>query len=247
MSENFSFIGAAEAYIDILDDTGSSTGLSLKGNCTEFTPKIDAETKEMTGNAPHNFGQVIASVTIPKPMKATIKFNQLDQELFAASFLGISSRLSQQAGTITDKAVTLKTDKWVELGKYMVSAVVVKKGGTTYEEGKDYRVNDRLGMVCALAGGAIADGAEVTVSCSYGQVAGSTLAAMTRSNIRIRIKLDGQNFADGRRFVSEVYRMRLAPSSDFSFIGTDFAEATFEGTLETPAGKTAAFEHIWLG
>lgn len=248
MSDFFSFIGAAEAYVDILTDTGGPTGLSLKGNCTELTPTLETEVKEMTGNAPNNFGQVIASVTIPKPMKATIKFNQLDQDLFAAAFLGTTTALSQTAGSVIDQEIVATPGKFVELGKYLVNDVVVKSedGGTTYAENTDYAINPRLGMIAVVADGAIAAGATLKVSYSHDKLSGSRMAAMTKSNVRIRIKLDGQNFADGRRFVSEVYRMRLSPSSNFSLIGTEFAEVSFEGTLETPQGKAAPMEHIWL-
>lgn len=248
----FSFIGTANAYIDILTDQGVRTGLELQGNCIEFTPKVDAERKPLIGAGRDNFGQTIDSAVIPKPMTATIKFNQMQQAIFAAAFFATNSPFTQAAGSTgaTPIEVTTIPDKWVEIGKLMISTVVVKnEGGTvTYDEGIHYQINPRLGMIRAIKGaaGGIADNAKVEIACSFAEIAGTQMAAMTKSNVRIRVKLDGQNFSDGRNFISEIYQMRLAPSNAFSLIGADYVEATFEGELETPPGFNEPFTHIWL-
>lgn len=254
MSTPFSFIGAADCYIDVLTDEGVATGLEMKGNCTQFTPKPDSERKEQTATGRSNWGQVLASVTIPKPMTATITFNQLDQALFAAAFFGTNEALTQSSGSVasgTPQEVTTIPDKWVELGKYMVSDVVVKDAATgaiTYTAGTHYEVNPRLGMIKAISGvaGGIVDNAAVDVSYSYAAVNGIAMSAMTKSNVRIRVKMDGQNWADGRNFITEIYQMRLQPTSEFSLVGEDFAEVTFEGVPETPSGGTTPMKHIWL-
>jgi len=245
----FSFIGAADAYVDILTDEGARTGLELKGNCTQFIPKPDSERKEQTANGRSNFGQVLASVTLPKPMTAKITFNQLDAALFAAAFFGTNTALTQAAGAAAERNVTVVLDKWVDIGNFMITnATVVKDptGVTTYTIGDDYELNLRLGMIKALSTGDITEGeiCKVTPTCEV--IAGTTMAAMTKSNVRIRIKLDGQNFADGRNFISDIYQMRLAPTSEFSLISTDFVDVTFEGSLETPAGYSEPMKHHWL-
>ena len=254
MSTPFSFIGAADCYIDVLTDTGERTGLELKGNCTSFVPKPDSERKEQTATGRSNWGQVLASVTIPKPMTATITFNQLDQALFAAAFFGTNDTLAQASGAVASgspQEITSIPDKWVELGKYMISDVVVKDeatGAITYVAGTHYEVNPRLGMIKAISGveGGIANGAKLDVSYSYAKVDGTIMSAMTKSNVRIRVKMDGQNWADGRNFITEIYQMRLNPTSEFSLVGEDFAEVTFEGVPETPSGGTTPMRHTWL-
>ena len=88
MADNFfAFIGTGDCYIDMLSDTGMPTGLKLKGNCNEFTPKPDSEIKELTGNGLTTFGTTIASVVIFKLMTVTIKFNQLDADVKSISFI----------------------------------------------------------------------------------------------------------------------------------------------------------------
>lgn len=248
MSAPFSFVGAADCYVDVLTDTGESTGLELKGNCSEFVPKPDSDRKEQTATGKHNYGQVLASVVLPKPMTAKITFNQLDQGLFAAAFFGTNSAFTQAAGSITDVSVVTIPDRWVETGSLKLSDVVVKSedGSTTYDVGTDYEITANLGMLRALSTGAIPASATVKVTGTRAAISGTKMAAMTKANVRIRVKLDGQNFADGREFVSDIHQMRLAPSSEFSFVGNEFVDVTFDGTLETPTGRTEPMTHIWL-
>lgn len=249
MSTPFSFIGAADAYLDVLTDTGVRTGLELKGNCTNFTPKPDSERKEQTANGRDNFGQVLASATLPKPMTAKITFNQLDAELFAAAFFGTNTALTQAAGSISATDVVVIHDKWVDTGVLMLNEPVFKDATdtTTYTEGTHYILNKRLGMIKALSTGTIVDGATLHMTGTKSAItAGSIMAAMTKANVRVRIKLDGQNFADGRNFIADVFQMRLAPSTEFSFVSNDFVDVTFEGSLETPTGFTEPMQLIWL-
>ncbi len=248
----FSFIGSADVYMDILDDSGNPTGLAMEGDCSEFVPKPDSDRKERTGHGRSNYGQVIASAILPKPMTASVKMAQLSRKLFSAAFFGSDSDYIQEAGAISPAiSITAIHDKWVELGVEMVSALIIKDttDTTTYTatgDDPDCEVNARLGMVKVLSTGSIADGAVLHVTGNKLAIAGSEMKAMTKSNVRVRIKLDGQNFDDGRNFITDIYQMRLNPTSDFSLIGDDYVDVTFEGTLETPTGKDTPMRHVWL-
>ena len=248
MDAPFSFIGAADAYIDVLTDVGARTGLELQGNCTEFIPKPDSERKEQTANGRSNFGQVLSSVTLPKPMTVKLTFNQLSKTLFAAAFFGTNTVFSQTADPLAAVDVTTIHDKWVEVGKVMISNVVVTDPteATTYALGTDYEINPRLGMIKTLSTGTIPSGEIVKFSCDCAVVAGTEMKAMTKSNVRIRVKLDGQNFADGRNFIADAYQIRLNPTSEFSFVGSDYVNVSFDGVLETPTGYSEPMKHVWL-
>lgn len=252
MTAPFSFIGSSDIYIDVLTDEGVATGLQIKGNCREFTIKGDSERVEQIGSNRSNFGQVIASVTIPKPASASFTLDQMDPDMFAMAFFGTNSAFTQSSGSTggTPIEVTTIEDKYVEIGKMMISSVVVKNdGGTvTYAEGTDYEINTRLGMIMALSSGSIATGAVVEITCSYAAIAGTQMTGMTKTNVRLRMVLDGQNYADGRNFKLDVYRARLAPSGEFGFQAGDtkFMEAKFDATLETPTGQGEPFKLTWL-
>ena len=251
MSAPFSFIGTSNIYIDVLTDEGVATGLQLKGNCPELSIKTDSERIEQLGTGRDNFGQVIASATFPKPALLSFSLDQVDQDLFAMAFFGTNSAFTQASGTVTDDPVTTIHDKWVEIGAYNISSVTVENtGGTvTYVAGTDYEINPRLGAIKALSTGAITSGQSVNISYTKAAISSIQMAAMTKSNVRIRLVLDGQNFADGRNFILDIYQARLAPTGDFGFqAGTDkkFMEAKFEATMETPTGGTEPFKLTWL-
>lgn len=250
MSDPFSFIGASDVYIDVLTDEGVATGLQLKGNCRDFSIKGDSERVEQIGSNRSNFGQVIASVTIPKPASASFTLDQMDPDMFAMAFFGTNSAFTQSSASVTDQAVTAIHDKWVELGKLMISTVVVKhtSGTPTYMMGTDYELNTRLGMIKVLSTGAILNAASIKVSYAHAAIAGTQMTGMTKTNVRLRMVLDGQNYADGRNFKLDVYRARLAPSGEFGFQAGDkkFMEAKFDATLETPTGLGEPFKLIWL-
>jgi len=248
MSEQpFGFIGAADAYIGILTDSGQATGLELKGNCKVFEPTPAADRKELVSTGKNTYGQVLHSVVLPKPMTAKITFDQLDQDLFALAFFGEKSKINQAAGTIDGLKMTAIAGKWVEVGKMRLSDVeVTGAAGITYTEGEDYMFNAALGMIMALTGGGIKDGDTIEVSASHAAVQGVLMKAMTKPNVRIRVKLDGKNMLNGREFIAEIYSMRLNPTSAFSFIGQDFVECPFDGTLETPPGLDTPFTFAWL-
>lgn len=250
MSAPFSFMGISDVLIDFLTDEGVSTGLEMKGNCPSLSIKGDSDRVEQEGNGRSNFAQVIASATFPKPMSLSAMFNQMDEALFAAAFFGTNSAFTQSSGTLTDVPVVTIADKWVEVGYLMLSAVVVENtGGTvTYVLGTDYELNPRLGMIRALSTGAITSGASVNVSGTRAAINGTQMAAMTHADVRARILIDGQNKADGRNFILDIYQARFAPSGDFGFQSGDkkFMEAKFDATLETPSGRTEPFKLIWL-
>jgi hypothetical protein len=251
MTAPFSFLGNSNVLIDVLTDEGVATGLQLKGNCPSLSIKGDSERIEQLGTGRDNFGQVIASATFAKPATLSFTLDQVDQDMFAMAFFGTNSTFTQTSGTVTDDPVVTIHDKWVEVGAYNISAVSVENtaGTVTYVVGTDYEINPRLGAIKALSTGAITAGQTVHVTYTKAAISSIQMAAMTKTNIRVRLVLDGQNFADGRNFILDIYQARLAPSGDFGFqAGSDkkFMEATFEATMETPSGGTEPFKLTWL-
>lgn len=249
----FALMGAGKVHIDVLTDLGAATGLALKGNCTKMSVKPDSELIEEYGASDTDLYQAIASAVVPKPTTAESEFNFLDADLFAMAFMGTNSALTQSAGSFADPGIDVVTiaDKMVEVGKYKIAGAVVKNsaGTTTYVEGTDYEINSRVGGLTALSSGAIAAGETVKLIATYPEIAGTVMRGSTKSDIRCRILWEGKNMSDGREFIVELYRARLAPSTDFNFqnaIDKKFVRVGFKMTLEIPAGKTEAYRLIWL-
>jgi hypothetical protein len=243
----FAFRGSGNVLMDIFDDDGLPTGLQLKGNCKDISIKGDSDTEEITSNGRDDYGTVLASDTLPKPHTLTAVFNQLDAELFAAGFSGLSATLTQSTGTLTDQNITLILDRWVECGKRMISSVVLKDSSsvTTYTA-TDYEVNPRLGMIKALSTGTIVDGSICKLSCSHAAINGIKITGATRSNVLARIMIDGKERSSGKDFIFEGKKVRLASTTELALISDKFIEASFSGTFQKPDDGSAVYDLIFL-
>lgn len=246
----FGFKGAGKVFLDILDDSGAPTGLQLKGNCKSFSVKGDSDTEEVLSNDHEDFGTVLFSDTIPKPHTVDFVFNGFDVELFAAAFGGVSTTLTQSSGETSGTPIVLTAiaDRFIEIGKRMVSAVVVQDATdtTTYVLGTDYEVNERLGLIRVLPTGSIADEATLHVECSYAAINGSRVTGATKSNVSARIMIDGQERGSGRYFIFHGKKVRLASSTEIGLIGDKFVEAAFSGTFQKPADGSAVYDLDFL-
>lgn len=243
--EYFSFLGSGDVYIDVLTDAGVSRGFQIKGNATSFEIKTDSERKEQTGRGLNNFGQVIASVVIPKPTTIGIKLDQVDAELLALACSGEVQPINQAAGSATDQVVLAKKGRWVDLGKINLTdtGLVVTNSGatTTYVKGTDFEINYRLGMICALDGGAITDGQELKVDYSWAATTGKRIRGGTRSSIRASIKLDGKNYVDGRNVIVTVPLTRLNSNQGVDFLNGNWIEIPLSGLVEMRPGQAEPF------
>lgn len=248
----FLLMGAGKVHIDVLTDEGLPTGLSLKGNCTKLLIKPDSELIEEYGASDEDLMQIIGSVTLPKTPQSEFEFNQVDADLFAMAFMGTNSLFEQTEGEeTTGQTITTIADKMVELGKYKIEDVVVEStdGLTTYLIDRDYTVRPRVGGITALSTGTIPPGGQVKVTYAWPALEGTVMKGMTKSNVRVRVLWEGQNYADGREFIVDVFQARLAPSADFNFqnaIEKKFLSVSFKASIETPPGKDSPFKLIWL-
>lgn len=244
-AEFFSFIGSGNVLIDVLTDAGVSRGFQIKGNATSFEIKTDSERKEQTGRGLNNFGQVIASVTIPKPTTIGIKLDQVDSELLALACSGEVQAINQAAGSATDQVVVAKKGRWVELGKINLTdtGLVVTNSGatTTYVKGADFEINYRLGMICALDSGTITDGQELKVDYSWAAKTGKRIRGGTKSSIRASIKLDGKNEEDGKKVFVNIPLTRLNTSGAVDLLNGNWIEVPLSGVVEMRPDQAEPF------
>lgn len=242
-----SFLGAGDLYFDRLTDAGVPQGAKIEGSCTQFALNPESEIKEQTGRGRDNYGQVIAAATLPGKTNIKVTLNQLDAQNLAVAFLGDVVAGGQEAGSIAAGApavVTARLDRYVEIGKEVLSNVVVKDATdtTTYVAGTDYIVHARLGMIKVLSTGAIVNGATLHVSGDYGAAAWQKIRGGRSPIIRARMVLDGKNYVNGRNCKVLVKNARLKPSTEVDFLSEDFLPLELEGVCEIPEGEDEAVE-----
>jgi len=247
MSE--SFLGSGRLLIDRLTDAGVSTGYKVVGGCPKFELHMESEIKEQRSKGRNNYGQVIASATLPGKTNLAITINDLDAENMAMAFMGTKSADNQTAGTVTDEEVVAHPGYASELEYEAVSSVVVKDDTdtTTFVEDTDYTVDARLGLITVLAAGNISEGDTLHVDYSYADVTRDKVVGADAPIIRCKLILDGKNMVNGRDVRVIVPKARLKPSSAVDFLSDDFLPLELEGLCEIPAVGEAPFEIIYLG
>jgi hypothetical protein len=234
---------AGDVYFNRLDASGSPTRLISFGNTTKFAIKESADQKLRTSKGRDTFGQALGAVYVKKPTEISIAGDEMDAVNLAAGLLGTSSALAQNSSTVTDEAVTAKLGVWVPLAKGNVSAVMVKNsaGTTTYVEGTDYQYNAPIGMVMALASGAITDAESLKVSYAAGAIAGNVIAGGTQPTVKGALILDGVNLETQKPIVVRVDQATLTPNKEIDFKAGDFAGLELNGILITLPGSTSPY------
>ncbi len=243
-NENTQFFLAGDIYLDIFDGTFQPTGLigPMNGELLSMQPqsnRIDQPSKMRD-----TYGQVRNSVLIPQPSEIKLTLRDVPGEVLAAAFMGGMASLSEGAATVTDEPVTARLGRWLDLPNRNLDANTVNvtdsAGSTTYNEGTDYEINYRLGMIRPLAGGAINDAQTTLVDFASSAVTGERISTMTVSQMKGRILVDGVNMADNNRQVhAEIFRATLAPDQALDLLAEQHAVVSFTGTMETPVGKTS--------
>jgi hypothetical protein len=222
---------------------GVSQGLKGPFFAEQFEVQPDVDTKEKVSKGRSTYGQIIETVNINKPTKFKIKFSSVDKSTLAYGLLAIESAVTQGAATVTNEAVVAKLGDWVRLAKKSIVATTVNvtDGAATRVEGVDYKINYDLGMIQALAGGAIANNAALQVDYTHAALTEAVLAGSKVNEIRVRFILDGKNLVDEKPVELEVYEAVISAKTAMDFLNSDFAEVELEGTMKTPSGKTEPY------
>lgn len=241
------FLGSGDVYIDRLNDDGSSAGgLVRMGNATLFSLEPRTETRERTSRGRDTYGQVQDSVSLAQPSILRVTFDEVDRDNLALALMGTIAPLNRAAAVIAAEPVTAREGRFVRLahGNVAEAGFAVTRaagGGAAYVLGTDYDVNWRLGMLRALASGAIPDGEALLVAYTAQAVTGDRIEGQTRAQIKAHLMLDGRNQVDGASVVVDVPQAVLSPSSAFDFLADDFATLELQGSAVTPAGAAAPF------
>jgi hypothetical protein len=195
----------------------------------------------LTGNTTVSGGAVAASVT------GAIAGNTLTVSAVASGALSVGQVLSG-AGVTAGTRITARLTGTGGVGTYTVSVsqtvasgTITGAAGTAYVNGVDYLVNPQLGWIKPLDGGAILAGQPLLVSGTYAAITGTEIKGSTQAQLRVRVKLDGKNFADDTPCIVTCHEVVIAADAAFDFLSDQFATVTMPGRLKTPAGFTEPY------
>lgn len=242
------FLGAGDLYIARYNpSTAKFDDFAGPYEATKFEIKPNVDLKEMSSRSRNGYGQVLESVSLPKPAEFTLEMPEVNKESLSIALLGTESAINQTTGTWTAQVVPVTSiGGWLDLGKQNVTKAgfVVKDttATTTFVEGVDYVLNARMGWIKILEASVIAKGDELKVTGGYGAVGGTLIKGATNSQIRAKFRFDGVNFADQLPVLVDVWEAVISADSAFDFLSDNFASISLPGRLKTPVGKTSPFE-----
>jgi hypothetical protein len=227
---------------------GVASGWKQIPGLAEFTITNKSDIKEQISKDKGKYGQITASVAIPKPSELKVRITNFDRTSLAMALMGDDADLTATAGTVTAEDVTAVPGVYVPLAQRHITAasVVVTEATASvpalvFVENTDYRINYTLGMIEAVAGGLIAADKALHVAYSHEAIAGFTVSGATRPQIQGALKLDGANLSDGTQLIINVDRALLVSDGDVNFMDDKFVEIGFAGRMETLSGKTTPY------
>ena len=242
---NDGFLLEGTLFFNRLNQLGVLTGLVTLPGVAKLSIKLSSDIKDQISKDKGQYGQVIASVAIPKPTELSISLNNGTKDGVALALMGTSSITSSGGGTATAEAVTASLGFWINFINNNITAgsVMVTNTGaiTTYIENTDYEINYALGMIRAIPGGAITDTEALKVSYAYGAKSGWQVQGGTLPQAKGVLILDGRNLVNNKSVKFEAFNVLLVADGDFMLIGDDITNFSLSGRMLTPSGMAEPF------
>ncbi len=230
------FIGSGDLLAKNLADADAAFRPIGNASVFQLTPKVEQLERKSFQRATR--GQTLDIVNRMDGVEIRIEVDTFGRENLALALAGPDADFSQDAVTAGSVSLILPHNQWVDVGAYNISGVAIAE----MTEGQDFLVKPQCGMIMALAGGALADGAETTVTYNAASIAEAyTIDGGALSDILLQLRLDGYDEVAGRSVVIDVWRVRVSPTEAFNFISNEFNKLVLSGKAETPEGRNAPF------
>ena len=247
------FLGSGDLYFNRKVNGVDHGGLRF-GNETKFEIKENTEIKERKSKQKDTYGQVLDSVAVKQPAEIAVALDDLDKDNLALAFLGDVTAIDVTGASVTVEGhASGAGDTIIRTAFGNISAVVIKDAATqltTYVLDTDYEiVSAERGLIKILESGSIVlneayvfGTSGIEVDYAYASSTGNKISGGTNSSIKVALLLDGENFADQSKVSVDVWEAVLAPQTGVDFLSDDFANLELNGTLNSPTGKTSAYE-----
>lgn len=234
MSKNYAAEG--DIYGALLDANKQRVGGYVKmGNAYPFTLEAKVKTKQQKSAELGKRGQIVDSGGTLDGVNGTLSLTNWIAANFAMLAAGKAVPLTEAEGTVSALAMTLPADgSWIPTGHKDISSVVID----SKEEGTDFEVSPRLGMIRALKNTELT----VDVAFSYAAESGFRIEVGSTPVIRMALLVDGRNTETGEYFTAEAGCVVFTSKSPINLVSdpeTDYEKMDFDLSFETPPGATS--------
>lgn len=240
-------IFAGDLYMDRIV-AGAKTGRLLFGNVPNLSIIENVTQIVRTSYQRDSRGSALETHGDRQPAVLNLTSDEFNTQILSIVLLGDTVNVTQASGSITDESVVVRHGAWVKLASEQVSNVVVTEdqevAPVTYVLGTDYEINARLGMIRALAGGAITDGQTVILAYDAAAVTKERIrGGLMPSGVPAELFLDGINVRTGQAIHLTVPRASLFPNGEIALLNgeTSFQQFQATATIERVIGETADY------
>lgn len=248
MADNLTIGRGRMLFAPFLPGTQNPSGERYLGNTPAFSLSADVQKLEHY-NSDRKVKDKDRSAIISSNWKGSLTTDNVDPDNIAMAFFGSAATLSASAVTgQTDTIVGVKQGLEYQIGTTVgrpsgarkLTTVVVKVSASAKTLGTDYTLDADRGRVTIVPGGAITDGATITVE--YG------IAASTRSQIisgstplegAIRFLADN---ADGANLDYFAPWARLTPTGEYALKSDSWLQISFELEIQ----RKVPFEALYI-
>lgn len=214
------------------------------GEAYPLTLQLPEEIVKVLGRTCETDGKVIGTKSRPSDAGGSVTMFDYTASNVARALKGMVTTRAVSETTITAEAVTLgKFNEFSEIGTEDLGSVVVQDetDATTYTVGVDYKINETLGLIAPLSGGAIAEDATVHVSATGAANTDQRVTIGAGSSKKLAIK--GKMIDDYDGSVHKIFlrKVRVVSSSGATLVsdpGTEREQLDFELTPEIPTNQS---------
>lgn len=248
MADNL-VLGRGELYFDpFLSGTTTKTGERYIGNTTEMNINVESDKLDHF-SSDRGIREKDRSVILELRRQGTFTTDNMATENLAMFLLGDVSTVTQTSASVTGEALNdVVKGRYYQLGVSSgnpqgvraVSAVTVKKGGTTLVADTDYSLDAALGRVRILEGSVtVLNGDDLTVD--YTRAANSRTRVTTGASAEIKgaLRYIAYNPEGENRDMYLPYVL-ITPNGDLAMKGEEWQAAGFNIEIQKLDTNTAA-------
>jgi len=228
--ENY-MVGSGVVFFDYTTPAGVKMGEMDLGNTPAFVITPTIETLDHFESRTPQRGKD-ASVDISKGFTVKFTLEEYSMDNLALIFYSEAPATTVQgAGSVLNEDITARHDKWVKVDYRKITNVAVKNETETVTyDADDYNIDHITGRVKALSTGSITDGQALSITYDYSSLSYPTISGMTLTPVEGYLRFIGDPM-HGPVLEVEVWKVKLKPTSDVAFIGTEWGAVEMEAEV----------------
>lgn len=224
-------LGNYACYLAELDGSGLPMGERHVGNASAISLQVEPDILEKNERMTSARG-LYKQVARQTKMSLKLTLDEITIENLQLGVLGSAVAFGQSNGGLTNHEISSAPEQglYYATGKRNISDVTVQWDGDPMTEGTDYTVDAANGRIYVVPGGAIGNGAALTVSCDYAETTSRTVRLGTDPNLRRYVRLVGDP-TTGATHDYEFWNVQLSPDGELALISDEFASIGLTGAV----------------